>query len=70
MKNAATAELARSSREATGLLVQEFADLINCSKRTVYAWEAGEKAVSPLAQMVLAEVRDGWRPVMRRRIAK
>lgn len=62
MKHPDTAALAREALESTGLKHHDFAGMIQVGVRTLRAWLAGEKPAPPIAQMVLREVKGGWRP--------
>lgn len=62
MKYPLHAQLARDARAATNLTQDAFATMLRSSKRTIAAWEAGEKPPSGIAQLVLENIKRGWRP--------
>lgn len=62
MKHPETAALAAAARERTGLTQEAFAKLLRAGLRTIANWESGLKPPTPLAQLVLEEIRDGWLP--------
>lgn len=65
MKHPETANLARAAYEASG--AKTHTDFLAMLKgavplRTFRRWLAGDNPADALAQLVLREVRDGWRP--------
>ena len=68
MKNPESAELAGAAFAATGCKTrEEFAAIFQNAipLRTLDRWRAGDGPIGPLAQLVLREVADGWRPKVR-----
>lgn len=64
-KHIATADLAKRAYEASGCKTHpEFIGLFAgaISLRSFRAWLAGEVPAAPIAQLLLREFADGWRP--------
>jgi DNA-binding transcriptional regulator YiaG len=66
MKHPETAALAVAARERAGMTQEAFATMIRAGNRTVRWWESGAKPPTPLAQLVLEEIRGGWLPTAER----
>jgi hypothetical protein len=67
MKHPDTARLAQEAFEATGVKTHaEFCALTGnaIALRTFRRWLAGEGPADPLAQLVLREIKGGWRPAV------
>lgn len=67
MKHPRTAQLAKEARAATGLTQRDFANLIWTTTRSVASWELGEKPPVGPIELLLTEIRDGFRPTERAR---